>query len=365
MEQLSKIIAKPSQKEFQIYRACESTGLPKSVVTKLFESSENFLGDISDMTKPKDIVTAEQFKTSIATVFSELSAENLSKGSITSKFLDILYDMSQTKIDSVNLITIVQDVFELKDLKNLNEEQKNLSIIYDNPVMLFEGLQTILEKNNPKWGATYHLNNAYQTIMTELTKEVEEIQLSKKLHSVNTDFHLMIINDFMSGNPSPLHKNLSAVKEMLPDIQTLVFDFVLLISRYILENDSELKYIKLQTFNDYVDATNLLLEKTISSSHNSILLLPSKNYETLESCSKSQENLMQNFVWKINPEKLKHQTYRMSAKSIHDMLHFVMSCSTELGINLRPFVRTFTTKGMELISDIEQTKLLYRKFSGY
>lgn len=362
MNNLSSIVSNPTQKTLQIFKGCEDTGLPKEVVQKIFESSNDFLGDIVDMTKPKEVITSNEFKTSLATVFSELDSDKLKDGAITAKFLDILYDMAETKIDSVNLISVVKDIFELKDLKNLNEEQKNLSVIYDEPVMLFEGLKTILSKNTKRWGTTYHLDNVYKTLMDELAKEVEQIQLSKKLSATNSDFHLMIINDLMSGGVSPINKNVSAVKEMIPDLQTLVFDITLIIGIYIVNsNSTSLKYVKRQTYNEYYDSLNDLLSRTISSSSKSPLL--KQTHDTPEEIYPydSDGSVAEKLISKISPENLKNSLWNQSDKGVFDMLNFLMSCSTEIGLPIRQALRLHNTKAMELCNDIIGTRIKFSR----
>lgn len=51
--------------------------------------------------------------------------------------------------------------------------------------------------------------------MQELSKEVEDIQVAKMIHSVDNTYVVKILNDMLSGDVSPLHRHVSSVKQLI------------------------------------------------------------------------------------------------------------------------------------------------------
>ena len=76
-----------------------------------------------------------------------------------------------------------------------------------------------------------------------------------------------------------------------------------------------------------------------------------------------QKTLFEALVWEINGTGLRYTIYNQNAKSVSDMIKFVMSCSTELGMNLRPSLKEFNTKALELVDGITRTKLISKTFN--
>lgn len=358
-----------SSKEKAISFGCEKLGFSRDIVGKMFESAKSiegekfstdlFISKIEDVTKPKEVITSDEFITSISTLFGEVAKTN-STTNYTEKFLNILNDFdNEKKIDSIGLINIAKDVIGVKDLRNPNDIMKNMSLLYENPTQLFEGLKTILHKNNERWGSTYHLTNVYQTIMSELTKEVEEIQLAQKFHSVNNNYHLIVLNDMMSGNCSPLHKHSSSVTQLLPNMQALVFDMVLLVGRYVNDNERALQYISRQTVQDFIESGDRIVSSIISSTKDSNLLNTKGNQFSMS--SETNGSVFVYLVCSIMESNLKYSVHNMPLKGIVDMLNFIMSCSTDMNLSVRPSIRNFVQKGFELTSKVELANRMLMK----
>lgn len=350
-----------SSKENAITYACDQLGFSRSLVKQMFESAqvlegekfstELFISKIEDVTKPKEIYSGEQFISSISTLFSEVALDGSRKMNYAEKFLEILNDYTnEKKIDSIGLINIANDVMRIKDLRNFTEVEKNLSLLYDNPKQLFEGLKEILWKNNSRWGSTYHLQNTYQTIMHELTKEVEDIQVSKMIHSVDNTYVLKILNDMLTGDVSPLHRHVSSVKQLVPSIQDLVFDMVLLVGKYMDSNRQALEFISRQTINSFLESGEDIVSKTISCSKNSQLL---NSTGSICGSYENEKNVFIKMVQDAHDLNLKYNINNIPLKGVVDMLKFIASCSSDMHVSVRYGIRNFCTKGFELANKVE------------
>lgn len=404
MKNLSEITINTG-KEQAINLACSETGLSDTVVGKIYESQkldgktdQQIFDYFTNITKTKETVSAKDFVESMSQILSELSLDDSKKHDTTKKFLSTLNDFDNEKIiDTVSLLDIINEILiinnpkakeklipilelEFTGLESLNEslnfkfqEQKN-----ENSVLLFEGLKDILNKNNKRWGITYHIQNSYNAIMKYISEETEEIQLAAKMNSVSNEYHMSIINDMLSGNVSPLNKHVSSVKQLVPDLQTLVFDMVLLVNVFMNSNDSSLQFVNRQTFNDYNETANLLLKNIFSSFVSSQIIsnVSKKNYlETNENTNEEginsepfyygKDEILSQTTQLIDSYLLKYNIWSMSLKSVVDMLNFIKSSSTEFNLKIRPIMRTYITKSYELTSSVEKANLSRKQASSY
>lgn len=407
-----------TNKEQVINLACSSTGLTNNIVEKLYESQKSFGKTDEEIMKYFDNMviespkyTSQEFIDEISKLVSELSLNDGVDGTkhkFTQIFLQILTDFdNEGKLDTVNLLDVINEILIIQNPKAKDKllpvmklefstdgklnESFNHTLSIDNNLntqMLFEGLKEILTKNNKRWGVTYHIQNSYNAIMNYVNEEIQEIELSSKLVSTNTHFHMTIINDMLSANVNPMYKNHTNVKELVPDIQTLVFDMVLLVNRYFSIHDSSLDFVKKQTYNDYKEASSNLLKATISSFLASQII---SDYDKRGFLGKNQSNVAQEnndcvplesegcYYYFSNDDYLinklsavidnskftKHNVWNISLKSVVDMLNFIKSASVDYNLKIRPIIRTYINKSYELAASVEKADLQLKKIQRY
>ncbi len=407
-----------TNKEQVINMACSSTGLSDVIIGQIYESqktlgkTDNEISDyFASMTTENFSYTSKEFIDEISKILSELSLNDGVDGTkhqFTMKFLQILTDYSEGgKLDSVNLLDTISEILiiqnpkakekllpimklELSDTKVLNESfNQHLAIDNNlNVTQLFEGLKEILTKNNKRWGFSYHIQNSYNAIMNYVDEEIKEKELASKLYSVDDQYHIMILNEMLSGNVSPLYKNYHTVKELVPDMQSLVFDMTILVNRYFSLHDSSLDFVKKQTYNDYKQSASLLLQTTISSFASSRIISDfdkngflgksksNANQSNTEDypveCSNgtyyfsNDDYLINKLTGVIDGSKLlNNNIWNISLKSVVDMLNFIKSASADYNLKIRPIIRTYITKGYELASSVENADRLLKKSSRY
>lgn len=404
-----------TNKEQVINMACSSTGLSDVIIGQIYESQKT-LGktdnEISSyfesMTTESLSYTSKEFIDEISKILSELSLNDGVDGTkhkFTLKFLQILTDYDKEgKLDTVNLLDTISEILiiknpkakdkllpimklELSDTKVLNESLNHHLEIDDNlnTTQLFEGLKEILTKNNKRWGISYHIQNSYNAIMNYVDEEIKEKELASKIYSIDNQYHLAIINDMLSGSVNPLYKNYQTVKELVPDLQSLVFDMTLLVNRYFMLHDSSLDFVKKQTYNDYKQSASTFLSSTISSFASSKIISDSdKNGFLRKTKSNSAESadfinsndslyyfsnddyLINKLTGVIDGSKLVNNSiWNISLKSVVDMLNFIKSASGDYNLKIRPIIRTYITKGYELASSVENADRQLKKITRY
>jgi hypothetical protein len=392
-------------KEQVINLACSQTGLSDIVVDKIYESQkldgktdQQIIEYFTNITENNEIISSKEFIEGVSNVIKELS---LDKKELTIKFLNVLNDfVDDKKIDTINLIDVINEILIVNNPKAKEklisiieipfENYKELNESFDfviptekneNTILLFEGLKEILTKNNQRWGITYHIKNSYNAIMNYINDEISEIELSSKINSVSNEYHLLILNDMLSGNVSPLYKHVSSVKHLVPDLQTLVFDMVLLVNSYMQAHDSSLEFVNRQTYNEYNDSANSFIKNIFSSFVNSQIIdeFDKKKYlETPENCNSNngelsecnsfyfgKDEVIKQITNLIRNNKLKYNTWNISLKSVVDMINFIKSSSTEFNLKIRPIMRTYITKAYLLTSSVEKADILRKQASSY
>lgn len=393
---------------------CSTTGLSENIVTQIYESQKlvgmvdsEIVKHFNNITKPKSIITADEFIETLISVLNDVKLDDPKKSELTNGFIALLSDNTsienESYIDSVNLISIARDILIAKnpeaekvlgpiltttdlsknDINSLNESF-NMILPNDNTentIQLYEGLKTILSKNNRRWGNAYHLDNSYNAIMSYIDTEITKFELDKSIVSIDNNYHKIILRDFMTGNVNPMYKNFSAVKELISDTQTLVFDMLLLINQYISSKEYDLKFVSRNIYNDYRSTSKELIAMLASSRIKSKIInqeflreFENKNKKefedegleyTLGYYEKNSEiPLIDALTNNINGLYIESDLYNISLKSVIEMINFIKSASFEFNLKIRPVMRTYVTKSLELSKRVESARILKSRTTG-
>lgn len=410
-----------TNREQVISLACSSTGLSDTVIGKIYESEKNLgktdeeiLKYFETLVEENHKYTSKEFIDELSKITSELTlndGEDGKKHQFTLKFLQILTDFdNENKLDTVNLLDSISEILVIQNPKAKDKLVSIMGLVPGeeylqklnesfNPVLnsennfntklLFEGLKDILSKNNRRWGYSNQIKNSYNTIMNYLDEEVKEIELNEKLYSVDNTQHLIILNEMLSGDVNPLYKNSSSIRHLVPDIQTLVFDMMLLVNKYFNVHDSALEFVNRQTYNQYKKASSEFLKLTISSFKGSHII--SNEYkrgflgevksnkltdnDSVYPCNTENEYnfyfsefdgyLVDKLSQSIESSKFNTNIWNISLKSVVDMLNFIKSTSGDFNLKLRPILREYITKSYVLTASVEKAEASLKKIGRY
>lgn len=403
-------------KEQIVKSICSNTGLAENIVTQIYES-QKFNGMIDseivkhfdNLSVPKSIITADEFMETLVSVLNDVKLDDPKKSVLTEKFIELLADKSSpnndTYIDSVNLISIVRDILISKnpeaekilgnimtttdlsksDIQSLNESLNTVlpHENIENTVQLYEGLKHVLSKNNRRWGNAYHIENSYNTIMSYINDEITKLELDKSIISVDNNYHKLILKDFLSGNVNPINKNFSAVKELISDTQTLVFDMIILSNMFIASKEYDLSFVSSRIYNEYRETTRELIAQLASSRLKSRIINEDFLRELGEKSSiRENEGDTENespigyyynltdtefidaLTNNINGSKIGVNIYNIPLKAVVDMINFIKSASFEFNLKIRPVMRTYVTKTLELTSKVESARIAKSRATG-
>ena len=402
------IIDNITSKDRTIQLVRSNTGLSTDHIEKIYESQkiegisdESIVNYFNTLAQPINNINLKDFFGSLVNGLSgiETNLTDIKKTEVTKGLLQCLNDYSTGKdtnninLDSVQLMSIIQQLIEIKNpeaKESFSKLDSNL-ILSDaateytvlsesmnfslpeidnvNTVMLYEGLRDILMKNNKRWGNAYHIQNTYNAMLSFFDEEITNRKLAESMVSMDNTFHLELLNDLLSGDVSPINKDINAIKHLIPDLQTLLFDIVVLVNNYFINNEYSLNFIARQSVNSYKDASRTLIASIASSRVISKIIYDEVRDPNLAIDSNtsticvsgendwSKGNFLQKLSGSIDQRKLKYDTYDVPLKAIVDMLNLVKSSSVEFNLKIRPFVRNYVTKSYELCSKVERAKI--------
>lgn len=297
---------------------------------------------------------------------------------VVNKNIEILNILQNLNTDSSNFLKILSHVLYSKNSEkfyslandlniHFNLMESNLSVdkivgVSDNSnieenIFFYDSLKTILAKNNSRWGNNYHLDNVYNTIVNYIENEIQELTTKNSINTVTDSFHMELMNNLLFTSINPMYKNVDILRTLIPDMQTLVFDLVVIINKYVVDNLGVIQNVNVDVYNGYLKALQDLYEK-ISSSRES-----SKLCENIEKVN--QQNLQSKeyidaklpiFLRSLEIKSSIINTYYnpIVLNNVVDSVYIIKSCSVEFNLSVRPALRNFVTKTFELLSRTEK-----------
>jgi len=400
-------------KDHLINEMVNSTGLSKERVNKLYENfsisnngdlkkiNENFIDFINPTSNTFNLTNFKETIVKLSKKIVEPTNDIESRARITDEMFKAIEINCGIAVDTPTLIEIIcyilllndrdnnfkkvantigfgkntQDLFENEniDFKKINVSKTNTKEVnvinaIENK-RLFESLREILAKNNKSWGYSYHLDNAYTAITEYLDKEILELTNIDNVYTIEDNFEMDLINQIITQNQlNPMYRSIDVLKKLIPDIQTLIFDCMLLIHNYISSNQYSIQYINRNSFNDYLAATKTLFSAISSSSLSSKIAIGkdnlNKNQEPISGFEGSEySQIFNNFI--IDPKKVDIYTYPIRLNSAVDMLHIIKGAETEFNLRLRKVINNYFTKTMNLLASTEKVLIEQHKSNKF
>ena len=383
-------------KSTAIDNAVDFTGLPSEHITLLFESDNlnkfmdlyGFKGNIEKNELPKSFNITEEIK-------KILNTEELEKVKIEELTRLTTYASGLNKMDSIDVLNGISELLIITDKKSkdyilginkihdvgvstlfesVEEVQLNLNNYPTETKILFESIQVLLSKQNKRWGNNYRMDNTYDGIMSYLQEDVQRILLANELTNTDNNLHMEIINSYLNNEINPLYVHFSTIKQMLPDVQTLIFDLSLIVEYFIQTNTEALQYTKQSTLFDYRRNSNTLVKLFSSSLYSSKIIHPTIVKQLGQTFAQDVDNTTYNentpiitlLTNNIDFEKIRGYNYQLVLQSvvIKNMLGLISSSTVEFNLKLRPYIKAYVTKALELVNSIDVCNYKLNQFNA-
>lgn len=389
-----------TRKDHLINEMVNSTGLQKERVEKLYEEfSFANNGDLKKINESfSDFINPEKnnfdylkFKTNIISFVNRLinSKSNNEKYKINDDLTNFIINEIGICIDSATILELVSYVL-LQSNKNfekianitgfgkntdLFENQKissdfakiNKELIPTKNKKLFESLREILSKNEKHWGITYHLDNAYIAIVEYLDNEIQELTNQENIYSVEDNFHLQLLTELITLKQiNQMYRHIDVLRTLIPDMQTFIFDGMLLLHSYIQRNEYSMKFINKNTYLDYIEATKILFAAISTSKNSSKIRLINTDFQETPNSNQPMSGNDQIFGnFQIDSTKLDILNYPISLNACVDIVHIIKSSEVEFNLHLRKVINNYVTKTLNLLASTEKIILEQRKTNKF
>ncbi len=377
-----------TEKDTAIFEAVSFTGLPENHIKLLYESDNlmGFTGSLKNNMSNNFNISQEILKV--------LNNNTLESDKL--KELNRLADnvKNYVNLDSIDLLNGISDLLVINDPKakdfilgenklkefedtNLNESEKSyfVKINFDNNIkeskQLFESLKELLHRQGSRWGNNYRLTNTYNGIIYYLDNEIQRLMLMNDIVTSDTNFINGVIKSFLNEESNPIYRDYSNFKNISTDVQTLVFDLMLLVNYFVLNNREALDFIAKSTLHNYQNSSDVLITNISSSVFSSKILkeeIKEKFNEIFaEEKDKYEQNLSLIYILTNNIEFTKFNQYSgsfnfVSTKAAHDMLLLINSTSSEFNLRLRPMIKNYFTKAYELVKRVDEAQFRLNRF---
>jgi len=391
MKEFSKLKNLETRKDHLINQMVISTGLPVERIEKLYESfsyendgdfvkiNESFSSFIMPSATTFDF---ENFKKQIIDLSQQIINPQISleeREKITDLMFKTIQDNCGISVGTTQLLEVICYILLLKndkfqkiseqisfgkvtkslfesekiDFTPINVSKKNTaeqnSINASEDKKLYESLKNILAKNNKRWGYNYHLDNTYNEIVKYLDSEIQELTNMNNVHTVGNTFHMELLKQILTEKQlNQSYRHIDVLRNLIPDIQTLVFDLMLLIHSYTEKNKEVIEFVARDTFIDFTD-----IEKTLFAAISS-----SKKSSKIINNSLFSSSVANNF--EIDFEKIDIGNNPIQLRSAIDMIHIIKSCETEFNLHLRKVINKYVTKTFNLLASTEKIILRER-----
>ena len=155
----------------------------------------------------------------------------------------------------------------------------------------------------------------------------------------------------------------NTIVEVIPDVQTFVFDLMCLIHNYVENKRDVMSFVSRKKYSEYQDSVKNLFACISSSKAKSRVCLNNCKCEEISQYDRHPQTIFDEI--KIDYNKIDLYNYPIAYLSCVDMINIVQNCSTEFNFRIRPYIRNFCTKVRELVGTAERIILEQSKTNKY
>lgn len=220
-------------------------------------------------------------------------------------------------------------------------------------IKFYGSLRELLAKNNKRWGHNNHLDNVYEAIQKYLEQEIKYLQNKDAMYEVDNTFEDDMIRQLLVGTLPAMYRDITFLKPMIADLQTLVFDMICLFMGYVKQHQENVMFLNRDVTNRLVTDFSMVFGKMLSSKETSHVIDKTK-YENMNTNREgSATSLVEIFDKLYLKEAYSRSLVNMPLTGLVDMLYIIKSCSQDFELSLRQYLREFVTAGFEFLAKYE------------
>ena len=276
-------------------------------------------------------------------------------------------------VDSVTAMSVVKDILISASGKDANKLSKLLSVTeenfdvvklnessdfnFDNEQVDYGSLKNLLSKGSKRWQVSNDMESNYQKIMNYIDSKIDKSNLD--VVNFDNEFNLKLLNQYISGSVSPLNMNYSANKHLISDIQSFVFDSLLVINVYVNNHSDYMNFVKQSKVTLYNESVQELLKLLYSSLFNSQIVnkhflsdVKSGKFDGASNYGDSQKLIdeLSSTIVNVNPSEIRFA-------SVINLLQFIHSTSFDFNLKIRPLMKVYINNTLEIVKSLEKIRI--------
>ena len=307
--------------------------------------------------------------------FRDSFAKNLddtrNKPQSVNKLIKTLGDNYNT-IDTYTAMTVIKDILisadgsdgdKLKTLISVTDQ--NFDVVklnessdfnFDNEQVDYGSLKNILSKGNNRWRVSNDIESNYVKIMNYIDSKIDNS--NNDIVEFDNTFQLKLLKEYISGSVNPININYSSNKHMIANIQSFLFDSMLVINGYVNKNGNYLDHIKESKVTLYNESTNKLISLIYSSLFESKIVNKHfiddvKNGKFDGANEYGNDNKL---VDELTNTIVGVDVNRIRFASVTMLLQFLHSSSFDFNLKIRPLLKVYINNTLEIAQSFNKIK---------
>lgn len=140
-------------------------------------------------------------------------------------------------------------------------------------IKLYAGLRDVLVKNNmlDSNDNNVEIRSTFKNIIKYLDNEIQYLSNKENVQVVDATNLELIVRELIENRLSPQHKDIKVMREIIDNVQLLVFECVQIVAMYMAQNKEIAKYVSVEKINKFADSYNAVLEQLWSVREQSIV----------------------------------------------------------------------------------------------
>ncbi len=252
----------------------------------------------------------------------------------------------------------LDELFESENIPLLESEQLkifgekfDLELSNENKLYVFRELEALLsDANNKIWGDNYHIDNMFKMVWGKLQYEISDLTTTEEVEQVSSNHRIEIINSLITNGSVDLSlTHYDNLKAYVPDIQSLVYDMVLVVGRFLASQPEALSFVNRDKVNSIKSLTKSILIEYVESLPKSVVLNvdhEGKNYFLGDLERKDIFDAIYDFS--------EYRTiHNMGIRGIYQAVEIIKSCSVDFNLVGRRQLNSFVTLSMTVLKSLE------------
>lgn len=219
-------------------------------------------------------------------------------------------------------------------------------------IRLYVGLRDVLVKNNmlDSNDNNVEIRSTFKNIIKYLDNEIQYLSNKENVQVVDATNLELIVRELIENRLSPQHKDIKVMREIIDNVQLLVFECVQIVAMYMAQNKEIAKYVSVEKINKFADSYNAVLEQLWSVREQSIVqkMYELNNVINDEAGSKSLSDVA-GVVKFSNVIEINYQ-------SVQDACFLIKNSMTDFSMKSRQQLNDFITNSLSFAERIYNIK---------